>query len=100
MRDPISRKGYWWLPGLSQNKLFGTLTFSQESGGLLEVVGLFGKKSTPQGQQPIIIVGTAEDGMPITLHKCIIASWSDPLVGPGLGKASYHVEWIFDGRAI
>lgn len=48
MQNPFELKGYWWLPNLEENKLPGTLTFSQEEGGFLEIVGVFSTESTIQ----------------------------------------------------
>ena len=39
MKDNVERKGYWWLPTAEDKELSGTLTFSQEDGAQLELVG-------------------------------------------------------------
>jgi len=93
MQNPIDLKGYWWLPNLEENKLLGTLTYSQEGGASLELVGVFGKNETPQVDQPIIIHGATQQGKPITLYKCFNTHY--PLTG--VGESKYHVHVIFEG---
>jgi ApeA-like protein/HEPN superfamily Apea-like protein len=95
MQNPLELKGYWWLPNLEENKLPGTLTFSQEDGAILELVGVFdSKKMEPVPQLPIIL-GITQQGKPITLYKCIINNWTYPLVGLGGGK--YRAHFVFEG---
>jgi hypothetical protein len=95
MQNPLEIKGYWWLPDSPDNKLPGTLTFSQEDGALLEIVGVFGTERTPRIEQPTIILGTTQQGKPITLYKCLYSQWTYPLIGYGGGK--YLVHFIFEG---
>jgi hypothetical protein len=95
MQNPVELKGYWWLPNLEENKLPGTLTFSQADGAFLEIVGVFSKEETIQIEQPIIILGTTQHGKPITLYKCFYTHWTYP--GTGLGGGKYLVHVIFEG---
>lgn len=95
MQNPFEVKGYWWLPELEENKLPGTLTFSQEDGAFLELVGVFDSKKTEPTQQLPIILGITQQGKPITLYKCIINTWTYPLIGLGGGK--YHAHFVFEG---
>lgn len=95
MQNPIELKGYWWLPSSEEKKLPGTLTFSQEDGAFLEIVGVFGAERIAKIEQPPIILGITQDGKPITLYKCIYTQWIYPLVGLGGGK--YRVHVIFEG---
>ncbi len=95
MQKPIELKGYWWLPNSAQNRLPGTLTFSQEGGAFLEVVGVFSTERIVQIEQPIIILGITQQGKPVTLYKCLYTQWSYPLVGLGGGK--YRVHVVFEG---
>jgi hypothetical protein len=95
MQNPIELKGYWWLPNLEENKLPGTLTFSQADGAFLEIVGVFSKEETIQIEQPIIILGTTQHGKPITLYKCFYTHWAYP--GTGLGGGKYLAHVIFEG---
>ena len=95
MQTPFELKGYWWLPNLEDNQLPGTLTYSQEDGAILELVGVFDSKKLEPAPQLPIILGITQQGKPITLHKCIINNWSYPLVGLGGGK--YRAHFVFEG---
>src|SRR5688500_3003699 len=94
MQNPIELKGYWWLPDSAQNKLPGTLTFSQEDGAFLELIGVFSTERNAQIEQPTIILGVTQQGKPITLYKCFYNQWTYPLIG--LGGARYRVHIIFE----
>jgi hypothetical protein len=95
MQSPFELKGYWWLPGSEENKLPGTLTYSQEDGATLELVGVFDSEKPEPIQQLPIILGVTQQGKPITLYKCIISSWAFPMAGLGGGK--YLAHFVFEG---
>lgn len=95
MQNPFELKGYWWLPDSEENKLPGTLSYSQEDGTTLELVGVFDTKKLEPIQQLPIILGVTQQGKPITLYRCIINSWTYPLVGLGGGK--YLAHFVFEG---
>ncbi|WP_416366253.1 hypothetical protein [Sphingomonas aerolata] len=40
--DSFSFEGFWWLPNKPDEHIAGTLSFSQESGALLQLLGIFG----------------------------------------------------------
>jgi hypothetical protein len=95
MKDNTEWKGYWWLPDAEDNKLSGTLSFSQENGARLELVGVFGTERNARIEQPAIILGDTQQGKPITLYKCVYTQWTYPMIG--LGGGTYHVHFVFDG---
>lgn len=95
MQSPFELKGYWWLPSSEENKLPGTLSYSQEDGATLELVGVFESKKLEPRQQLPIILGVTQQGKPITLYKCIISSSAYPLVGLGGYKCLAH--FVFEG---
>lgn len=95
MKDAFEYKGYWWLPDAEGNKLPGTLSFSQEDGAHLEIVGVFGTEQNKRIEEPTIILGMIQQGKPITLFKCLYSNWTYPLVG--LGGARYRAHVIFEG---
>jgi len=95
MKDTLEIKGYWWLPDDPDNQLPGTLTYSQEDGARLEIVGVFGRGRDPQIAEPIIILGFTQQGKAITLYKCLYTKATLPLMG--LGGASYYAHFIFEG---
>jgi hypothetical protein len=95
MQSPFELKGYWWLPHSEENKLPGTLIYSQVDGATLELAGVFDSKKIKPIQQLPIILGVTQQGKPITLYKCVISSWTYPLVGIGGGK--YLAHFVFEG---
>jgi hypothetical protein len=97
VKDPIEIKGLWWLPDDVANELPGVLSFSQDEGAFLEIVGVFGTERTIQIEQPDIILGVTQEGKPITLYKCFYTNVTYPLAGPGLGGGKYRAQFIFVG---
>jgi hypothetical protein len=95
MKDPFDFKGYWWLPNEEENKLPGTLVYSQENGATLELLGAFDlQKFEPIKQIPIIL-GVNRQGTPFTLYNCIVTSWTVPM--DGLGGGEYFAHFVFEG---
>jgi hypothetical protein len=95
VKDAIEIKGIWWLPEVEDNKLPGILSFSQDNGAFLEIVGELCTERTGQIEQPVIILGITQQSRPITLYKCIFSKGTYPLGGLGGGK--YRVQIIFEG---
>ena len=95
MKDAFEIKGYWWLPESPENKLPGTLSFSQRDGALLKLIGVFGVETDIRINQPIIILGITQQQRPVSLYKCFYLEWSLPLMG--IGGCQYHVHFVFDG---
>ena len=94
MLEPKEFKGFWWLPEIPKKQLPGILTFSQDEGAILELVGVFGTKRKFL-EQPPIILGIAQNGKPITLYDCQVRQWTFPVTG--LGGATYRAQVIFEG---
>jgi hypothetical protein len=70
MKSIINSKGLWWIPG--REKLFGSLTFDENKGGLLSVNGRFPDMSPVEKDRfnyPIIL-GESDDGETFTLRNC------------------------------
>lgn len=95
MKESIEFRGNWWLPDNPEKQLPGTLTFSQEKGGFLDLVGVFDTKETERVSQPKIILGINQQGKRYSLHNCHYNSWTYPI--SGLGRAVYRVTFIFEG---
>lgn len=98
MLDPFEISGHWWLPDVEDEKIAGTLRFSQEHGGKLELFGLFDQKEmffNPKLEHEIIL-GKALDGRRITLTRCMLVNHSTPLNRAG-GSSEYNAQVIFIG---
>ncbi len=97
MLEPIEITGNWWLSDDQNNKLYGTLTYSQETGSILELVGVFSSKQTKRFQQPKIILGITHKGEHVTLHHCHYKAVTYPVVGVGIGSSKYRGCYTFVG---
>lgn len=95
MQDPIEIKGLWWLPEAEGKKLSGTLSYSQDDGAYLEVLGVFGVELTIQFDQPEIILGDTQEGKPITLYQCMKSHGTFPIMK--MGDAKYRIKFVFEG---
>ncbi|MFC1997578.1 HEPN domain-containing protein [Chloroflexota bacterium] len=95
MKDPFEMKGIWWLPDNPEKKLTGTLSFSQDDGLHLEIIGVFGEKFIIENEHNPIIYGVSQPGKPVTLYKCFITHKTSPITG--LGKSVYRVHFAFEG---
>jgi len=97
MQETLSIKGYWWLPDLEENKQPGILTFSQEDGAVLDVVGVLDTSGFTPFKEPAIILGITQQGKPITLYKCIHLQMNYPSLGLGFGGEKYFAHFVFEG---
>ena len=88
-------KGHWWLPDAPQEKITGTLSFSKEDGGTLELDDLFSEEDSARIHEPPIILGISQNGKSYTLYKTLYTSWTLPILG--LGTAKYFTHLIFEG---
>jgi hypothetical protein len=62
--------GWWWLPSNPKNKIGGTVTFANEEGIILTLIGAFveGRNVDSTSEYPFIL-GKAVDGEEITLYR-------------------------------
>lgn len=95
MQDSFEMKGVWWLPNAEDKKLPGTLSFSQEDGIYLEIVGVFGSEFIDTFDKPKIILGESVQSRPITLTQCFKVGGTLPFMKKG--DAKYRVQFVFDG---
>jgi hypothetical protein len=95
MKEPFEIKGTWWLPNAEDTELPGILSFSQERGVFLDVVGVFGTIYENM-EDPEIILGLTQQGKPVTLYKCLNTVTTLPIAG-GLGGGKFLVGFVFEG---
>lgn len=98
MQERLEYRGAWYLPGQPDVQLYGALTFSPESGAELEVVSTTNApafEAPNDMSEPPLILGTAIDGTPITLSRCMCTSSHRRY--PGLGSATYWAHNAFVG---
>lgn len=97
MLEPLEIKGNWWLPDDRDKKLSGVLTYSQETGSILELDGVYSIKQTKRFQQPKIILGITHKGEHVTLHHCQYIAVTYPILGVGFSNAKYRARFTFVG---
>ncbi|HMG76672.1 MAG TPA: HEPN domain-containing protein [Pyrinomonadaceae bacterium] len=92
----IEYSGIWWLPTNPQTKVAGTLTFSNEDGIALELIGALGDLGTFNSRQPYpLILGLAGDGKKVTLSNCVFAGVTVGM--PGFARESYMASFCLVG---
>jgi len=97
-------KGTWWIPENAENKLYGSLKFKHNNYILLELNGLFEKKSTFQLLEPEIILGTTNDGEKVTIFQSYESDFSGPAIDfesgseERIGRQSFICKYIFVGE--
>lgn len=86
--------GEWWLPDTPDNKIAGTLTFSQEQGAQLDLFGDFHPQEFILREPLPLVLGTAE-GKLVTLD--LLLSRSKNIYTCGLPLSRFLVHRIYVG---
>lgn len=97
-RQPFREQGVWWLPSAPDDHVAGTLTFNQDEGGALALVGVFGniRDSLSVGRREIpTIHGLTMKGKRITIFKGSRRTGNYNF--PGVANEIYHAPWILTG---
>lgn len=68
LNDSISEEGLWWLPQAADDKVAGTLTFSQETGAVLSLLGTITQLFSEPTENHTIH-GMTFKGRPVTLLR-------------------------------
>lgn len=89
--------GYWWLPDNEENKLPGTVRFTQESGIELNLLGSFKLlEQMIESPEYELVLGVTEDGKVFTLFDCL--ETNSRLTAPGFGLTQrLYVRLAFTG---
>jgi hypothetical protein len=96
MTNSISFKGVWFLPIDPNKKVAGILSFNQEDGAELELIGqLSSILDFNEIHSPEIILGISTDGKLITLYKNYEYFKSKSI--PGFGISKYNTQFILIG---
>lgn len=95
MPPDISWQGEWWLPGGADQKVYGTLHFSQEDGGHLELFGPLRPLGVGDREHPSVILGQRLDGPRTTcsLVDTIRIQGNSMTGGPQL----FRVNQVYEG---
>jgi len=95
MDSDIEHRGEWWLPENPEKRFYGTLTFNQASGAVLELDGAF--TDDPDNSElfnPHIVNGTSSTGIDITLCNCLGKGLSVYWGGQSISKLHAHDVYI------
>lgn len=97
---PLRVTGEWWLPGETSRKLYGTLTFEQNSRPMLETIGRFtdADREIAAYESILIVLGVA-DGKLVTLYR-VREVHVQNLFSLGNANVSYQIEFAFVGDHI
>src|SRR5436190_14613496 len=74
--ESIEHRGLWWLPDKPAETVGGILSFSQQEGGKLELIGAFNSAFEQAQGNHSIILGVTTGGKLVTLQKCLETSRS------------------------
>jgi hypothetical protein len=89
MKKSLNIKGQWWLPNNPENKVFGTLEYSESGSSKLELFG--GLELTTE---PILIVGESSNGDKYSLNDCHVNNFQTGT--SGFSTVVYSVSEIFE----
>lgn len=97
MRDTLHEEGYWWRPEHPDNKVPGTLTFNQEEGARLALLGLIGRieDSFNPDYSVNVIHGFTKSGKPVSLLRSIQRGRQIKM--PGITTESYSANLLAIG---
>lgn len=96
MRDDIESNGLWFLPDSEDDKISGKISYSQEQGIYLELLGSFDEVEQMFSESNnYIILGVLQNGKKITLLNNSIASRT--LNFPGIPTVKYISTYMLVG---
>ncbi len=94
-RSGDESSGFWWLPRGPENKVAGSLSFSDEDGIRLTLIGSFGDiEGLNRFEREPLILGIVK-GKLLTLHDCAGAGHS--ITMPGFVSSSYLIGIVYSG---
>jgi hypothetical protein len=92
----IEYSGLWWLPGNPDNRVAGSLSFTDEDGITLQLIGSFGEIDSFQSTKAHpLVLGLSTGGKKITLTDCVATSKKISM--PGFFIEGYRASFCFVG---
>lgn len=97
-QDSFSHDGFWWLPTNPEEQIGGTLTFSQEEGASLQLLGMFGGVlgMMKNRDERVTIHGITKNGKQITLFDAFVKN--SQINAPGIANEQYRPHLICIGQ--
>ncbi len=102
MVEEFHYDGTWWLADNPQEKISGTLKYTSEKGGVLDLIGAFNSIHEEEMLHPEIILGICSDGE-VTLNQChatkiqTFKRFRSGQISSSLTVSSFFIENIFIG---
>jgi len=96
--DSFTHDGFWWVSDKPEDQVAGTLTFSQEEGARLQMLGMFGGMLAfnRDMNEQITIHGVSKNGKPITLLDAFVKNRQMSL--PGIMNEQYYAHFLCVGH--
>jgi ApeA N-terminal domain 1 len=97
-QDSFSHEGFWWLPENPEDRVSGTLTFSQTEGPSLQLLGVFGGvlAFNREMSERTTIHGITKKGKRITLPDAFVISRQ--MNAPGIMNEQYRPHLVCLGH--
>lgn len=97
MIDELQYEGEWFLPDKPEHKVCGTLTFIQDEGARLKLLGEFAVSNGfyVSCANLDIILGVTSNGQRITLFDCIATNAVS--ISLGIPTPKFYAHWVFVG---
>jgi hypothetical protein len=98
LHDEFSHEGFWWLPDNPDERIAGTLTFSQVDGAQLKLLGMFGGfRAFGQRQTDYVTLhGITKNGKSVTLLDAF--SSNRQMNAPGIMNEQYKGHTLCIGH--
>lgn len=97
MMQDFEHAGVWWLPGQSGNTPAGTLTYSEQDGLQLDLIGaLFEGEGLAEAGKNIPVLQGAISGKYVTLTDCIVSH--NHQSGPEFTQRKIRVSFAYIGH--
>lgn len=97
-QDSFSHDGFWWLPTNPDEQIAGTLTFSQNEGPLLQLLGMFGgiHGLGKNRDERVTILGITKKGKQVTLFDAFVKNSQMNI--PGIMNEQYRPHLVCIGH--
>jgi len=92
----VEFSGMWWLPGNPERTVAGSLSFNEENGIVLQLIGAFVDfQNFGESRTHPVLLGLTTNGKTITLVDCVGTNFS--FSAPGFITEAYMAKFCFIG---
>ena len=94
--ESIEYSGLWWVPSNPENAVAGSLTFTDDDGVTLQLIGSFGELDSLESTKAHpLVLGLSTNGKRVTLTDCVATSKNVSM--PGVYTEVYRASFCFVG---